>query len=62
MSKIIEITVSPTGESTLQTTGFTGQNCREASRNLETVLGLRLTEKLTSEFHATTKHQSTVRQ
>lgn len=62
MSKIIEITVSPKGETTLQTKGFTGESCRQASRQLETALGLRVTERLTSEFHATTENQSTIRQ
>lgn len=62
MNKIIEITVSPKGDTTLHTKGFTGESCRHASRQLEAALGLRINEKLTSEFHATTENQSTVRQ
>lgn len=62
MSRIIEITVSPNGETTLQTKGFTGESCRQASRQMETALGLRIGEKLTSEFHSTAENQSTVRQ
>lgn len=62
MTKIIEITVSPKGETTLQTKGFTGESCRQASRQLETALGLRVTERLTSEFHTTGTNESTVRQ
>lgn len=53
MSRIIEVTVSPKGETTLQTKGFTGEQCRDATRGLEAALGVRTREQLTSEFHAT---------
>jgi hypothetical protein len=49
--KTIEITVSPTGESRVQTRGFAGGECREASRFIEQALGRRTAETLTSEFH-----------
>ena len=49
----IEITVSPTGEVTLETKGFTGSSCRNASAFLEKPLGIRTSEELTSEFHQT---------
>ena len=52
MSKIIEIIVSPQGETTVQTKGFSGPSCREASKFLEQALGQRTDERLTSEFHA----------
>lgn len=52
MSQIIEVTVSPQGETRIETKGFTGGRCREASKALETALGVRETEQLTSEFHA----------
>ena len=52
MSKIIEIIVSPKGETTVQTKGFTGGDCREASKFVEQALGQRTGEQLTSEFHA----------
>jgi hypothetical protein len=51
MSKTIEILVSPNGKTTVQTKGFTGASCREASRFLEQALGKRTAEELTSEFH-----------
>lgn len=51
MSKVIEITVSPTGATKVETRGFTGGACREASRFLEQALGLRTGEQLTAEFH-----------
>jgi hypothetical protein len=49
--KTIEITVSPTGETTVRTEGFSGPECREATRLLEAALGRRLSETLTAEFH-----------
>ena len=35
MNKIIEIIVSPTGETRLETKGFTGGECKEASKFVE---------------------------
>jgi hypothetical protein len=49
--KTIEITVSPRGETKVETRGFTGGECREASRFIEQALGTRTAEHLTSEFH-----------
>jgi hypothetical protein len=57
--KTIEIIVSPKGETTVQTKGFTGGDCREASKFVEQALGRRTGERLTSEFHAS---QGTVQQ
>lgn len=37
--KTIEIIVDPAGETTLQTRGYAGSACREASRLLEQALG-----------------------
>jgi hypothetical protein len=49
--KTIEITVSPTGESKVETRGFTGSECREASHFIEQALGRRTAETLTAEYH-----------
>ena len=49
--KTIEITVSPTGETKVETKGFTGGACREASRFVEQALGARASETLTTEFY-----------
>jgi hypothetical protein len=49
----IEITISPKGETTVTTKGFTGASCRDASKFIEQALGQRLDERLTAEFHAT---------
>jgi hypothetical protein len=48
--KTIEITISPTGESKVQTRGFAGGEYREASRFIEQALGRHTAETLTSEF------------
>ena len=53
MSKIIEIIVSPQGETTVTTRGFTGSSCQEASKFIEQALGQRTGERLTTEFHQT---------
>jgi hypothetical protein len=49
--KTIEILVSPKGETTVQTRGFAGASCRDASRLLEQALGQRTAENLTAEFY-----------
>ena len=49
--KTIEITVSPDGQAKVETRGFTGGECREASRFVEQALGRRTAETLTAEFH-----------
>jgi hypothetical protein len=53
MSRTIEIIVTPEGKASIQTIGFTGSSCREASRFLEEALGQRAGERLTAEFHQT---------
>ena len=50
-SQTIEIIVSPTGEAIVQTKGFAGSMCREASRVIEQALGARTAERLTAEFY-----------
>ena len=49
--KTIEITVDARGETKVETRGFAGGECREASRFLEQALGTRSAETLTAEFH-----------
>ncbi len=49
--KTIEIIVSPQGELTLQTKGFAGASCREASKALEQALGAVRSEKATAEMY-----------
>ncbi len=49
--KTIEIIVSPKGETQVETRGFAGSECREASRFVEQALGRKTAETLTAEFH-----------
>jgi len=51
LSKVIEIVVDPKGEAIVQTRGFSGGECREASKFVEQALGQRTAETLTAEFH-----------
>ena len=53
MTKTIEVIVSPRGETTVQTRGFTGPACLEAARRLEQSLGVITTEQKTAEFYGT---------
>lgn len=57
MNKSIEITVAPNGQTTVETKGFNGSECREASKFLEQALGQRTSEQLTTEFHQLTPQQ-----
>ena len=49
--KTIEIIVTPEGRTTVQTRGFQGSSCREASRFIEQAIGNPTGEKLTTEFY-----------
>ncbi len=51
----IEITVATDGNTTVETKGFSGAACREASQWIERALGNRVSEQLTSDFHAATE-------
>lgn len=49
----IVITIRPDGSTQLETLGFAGAACQQASRFLEDALGARTSEQLTAEFFAT---------
>ena len=51
MNKTIEITISPKGETSVETKGFAGSSCRDASKFVEQAVGQRPSETLTAEFH-----------
>lgn len=51
MNKTIEIIVSPTGETRLETKGFAGAECKAASKFVEQALGVATGEQMTAEFH-----------
>ena len=49
--RTIEIIVTPTGQTSLQTLGFTGTGCQQASRFLEEALGQKTADRRTAEFY-----------
>ena len=51
--KRIEILITPDGKTTVETSGFSGPECRRASEFLVRALGRRTAERLTAEFHQT---------
>ncbi len=62
MKKVIEITISPTGETKVETKGFSGGECRDASRFVEQALGQRTAEQLTGEFYQSEPVNRDIRQ
>jgi hypothetical protein len=61
-NKTIEVIVSPAGETKVETKGFTGAECQEASRFVEMALGPRTSEQLTAEYHSGASSQEQQRQ
>ena len=62
MTKFIEVIVSATGQVVLQSKGFGGSECRDATRALEQALGQSISEQLTADFHQTPSAHETNRQ
>lgn len=62
MSRIIEVLISPKGETQVQTKGYVGSECVGASKWLETALGISTAEQKTSEFYMSVNEQQEVRQ
>jgi hypothetical protein len=59
MTRMIEVKVSPTGDVTVQTRGYVGSDCLQASKFLEQALGIPLADTRTAEFYqaaATDQH------
>ena len=51
MSQTIEVVVAPNGQTRVETTGFTGSTCRQASEFIERALGAKTGEMLKAEFY-----------
>jgi hypothetical protein len=60
--KTIEITVDRDGKVTVETRGFAGGSCRDASRFVEDALGTRSSERLTAEFYQSQEARPDLRQ
>ena len=59
---VIEVIVLPNGETKIETRGFVGSSCKQASQFLEKALGVQAGEQLTAEFHQAAPTQQTQRQ
>lgn len=62
MSKTIEITVLPNGRTQVETKGFVGPECRQASEFVEKALGQQTDEVLKAEFHQSAGQQQSVQE
>jgi hypothetical protein len=51
MPRIIEVTVSPKGEVSVQTKGYAGSDCLQASRFLEQTLGVKTADTKTADYY-----------
>jgi hypothetical protein len=62
MSRVIEVVVSPQGEATVQTKGYAGGDCLQASKFLEQALGVAAADQKTAEFYQSVPVEQQVRQ
>jgi hypothetical protein len=62
MARVIEVTVSPKGETTVQTKGYAGVDCLRASQFLEQALGVASADRKTGEYYLTNPAEQQVRQ
>jgi Protein of unknown function (DUF2997) len=62
MSRIIELLISPKGETTLQTKGYAGADCQQASKWLEQALGVATNDRKTAEFYQQPEAEQRVQQ
>ena len=54
--KTITLIVAPGGKTTVETHGFDGQSCTDASKFLETALGRKTEQQFNSEYFVTNNH------
>ena len=62
MQKTIEIVIDPAGAARIQTKGFAGTACRDASKLLEQALGTVSSESPTAEMYQAATRAEPVRQ
>lgn len=62
MPRIIEVLISPQGETTVQTKGYSGGDCLQASKFLEQALGVVSRETKTAEFFSQAAAEQQLRQ
>jgi hypothetical protein len=57
MTKMIQIVVDPKGGTKIETSGFSGSSCQDATRALEQALGAKVDEQLTGEYYAASNEE-----
>ena len=62
MARVIEVTVSPQGEVTVQTRGYVGGECLQASKPFEQALGVVATDHKTAEYYSVNEATQQVQQ
>ncbi len=62
MARVIEVVVSPQGETTVQTKGYAGSDCLKASQFLEQALGVASADRKTGEFYLSTPAEQHIQQ
>jgi DUF2997 family protein len=62
MMKTIDVIISPKGETKIETRGFAGSSCQQASQFLEQALGTKVSEMPTTEFYQTQPLGQTIQQ
>ena len=62
MARIIEVTVSPKGEVTVQTKGYAGADCLAASQFVEQALGVTVADRKTGEFYQNVPDEQQIQQ
>lgn len=62
MSRVIEVIVSLNGETSVQTKGYAGGECLQASKFLEQALGISLADNKTAEFYQAAANEQHVEQ
>lgn len=60
--RTIEVIISPDGKSKVQTKGFAGSDCQQASKFIEAALGQRTGQQLTPEFYSQQANQQSMRE
>jgi hypothetical protein len=60
--KLIEIIIATNGQTRVETKGFAGSGCRQASKFVEQALGQRTSEQVTAEFYQTQASQQAIQQ
>ena len=60
--KTITVIVANDGSTKVETHGFTGSTCQQASKFIEEAIGARQSERLTAEFYAQQSSQQQIQE